>query len=62
MARLRERNLFKDNMTNSIHNLDESAYDFTTELGTFKDRLSCVTLIKLLKRIILKHPKHSFNF
>jgi hypothetical protein len=28
----------KDNMTNSIHNLDESAYDFTTELGTFKDR------------------------
>jgi hypothetical protein len=25
-------------MTNSIHNLDESAYDFTTELGTFKDR------------------------
>jgi hypothetical protein len=28
----------KDNITNSIHNLNESAYDFKTEIGTFNDR------------------------
>jgi hypothetical protein len=47
-------------MTNSIHNLDESAYDFTTELGTFKDRFELRYTNKTLERIILKHPKHSF--
>ncbi|WP_369769681.1 T9SS sorting signal type C domain-containing protein [Flavobacterium sp. WC2416] len=28
----------KDNVTNSIHNLNESAYNFKTETGTFNDR------------------------
>jgi hypothetical protein len=30
----------KDNMTNSIHNLNKSAYDYKTEIGTFSNRFT----------------------
>ncbi|SEA14824.1 hypothetical protein SAMN05443667_102124 [Flavobacterium gillisiae] len=30
----------KDNMTNSIHNLNKSAYDYKTEIGTFNNRFT----------------------